>query len=180
MQTRDSVLGSATRMGISISHQPPGSIIPLFETLHKPSPATAGRHISQAGGCRGGCVEAAWQHSSASLQGSRCLLGQAQSPTFPELPPCQHHQGPNAQNFPNSEPSPALVLGPSLFPLDADCCCCSCSQIRYSGWFLSLRPHFDETDLLKSVYGADPGPRWHSLNSRHIKQTRYRPHSPRN
>lgn len=98
VQTRDSVLGSATRMGISISHQPPGSIIPLFETLRKPSAATAGRHISQAGGCRGGCVEAAAAFLSLT-PGLPVSVGASSVSDVPGTAPCQHHQGPNTQNF---------------------------------------------------------------------------------
>lgn len=73
MQKCDPALGSATRMGNSISHWPLGSLIPLFETPGKPPAVTAGRHISQAGRCRDGYVQIMWQHSSASFQGSRYI-----------------------------------------------------------------------------------------------------------
>lgn len=135
MQKRDSVLGSATRMGISISHQPPGSIIPLFETLHKPSAATAGRHISQAGGCRGGYVETVWQHSSASFQGSRYVCrGKLSLRRSQNCPLANTIKGQMHRTSPTQTHHLPLCWDLYFFPLDADCCCC-CSQIRYSGWF---------------------------------------------
>ena len=158
MQKRDSVLESAPGMGISISHWPPGPIIPLFETLRKPSAATAGRHISQAAGCR---VDA-WRprghipqpHSRAPVRLSgKHGLGRSQN-----CPPRQHHQGPNAQDFPNSEPQPALVLGPLLFPSGCGLLSLFLLSHKLFRMALSLRPDLMRLTCSRTSTGRTQGP----------------------
>lgn len=92
-------------MGIFISHWPLGSIIPLFKKLCKPQVMTAGRHISQAGGCQeriwGVCVVTFFSLIPGLLIH---LLGKNWPQMFPGfILPRQHHQRPHLKKLPNAQ-----------------------------------------------------------------------------